>query len=268
MVYKKIFVSIAGYTFCIIFYKGLNKRYISEFSKRVTTILQPLRVNASRPVNFTIEFYENIAPFTTKQRTIQNELYLQYAKWENTTTISSTYQISIPQFYVFFNTAVFSLIQKTDCFTIHTSAIAYKGKAFLFMGKSTAGKSTIISLVKDKNSTTLCDDTGFIRKIGCVYYFYPALFFEKKIIPVPNKRYLVEKIFLLKKNRAFNVTKIPTSGKSGENLLTFLIQQTKMGQQPSKEILRVFVKLHTNSFYFLAFKKRKFSLLMQRQIFK
>ncbi len=54
------------------------------------------------------------------------------------------------------------LVQK-DAFIIHAGGVDYSGNGLLFVGHSGAGKSTSVSMMKDK-STILCDDRIIIRK--------------------------------------------------------------------------------------------------------
>jgi len=54
------------------------------------------------------------------------------------------------------------LAHKDGCY-IHSSGVSLEGKGFLFVGHSDAGKSTMVTLLKDK-AKILCDDRIIVRR--------------------------------------------------------------------------------------------------------
>jgi len=85
---------------------------------------------------------------------------------------------------------------------IHASSVIYKEKAYLFPGKSGAGKSTIAFNFPKKN--VLSDDVAIIRKIKGVFYLYSSPFDYKKYPFVKEKVVPLAGIFFL--DKASNVT--------------------------------------------------------------
>jgi hypothetical protein len=72
------------------------------------------------------------------------------------------------------------LFFKRDGFVLHASAIVRNGKAYLFLGRSGAGKSTAVRLLKQENPSIdiIADNNVFIRKQKDTFLIFPPAFLE------------------------------------------------------------------------------------------
>jgi hypothetical protein len=67
---------------------------------------------------------------------------------------------------------------------LHASSLIYNGKAYVFIGKSGAGKTTIRGLFPELSS--LGDDIALINKKGNVWYLWGSPFFQRSRTIYPN----------------------------------------------------------------------------------
>lgn len=113
-----------------------------------------------------------------------------------------TYDINLIFKYI-----ISQLYDRTDSLILHASAVLVNNSAYLFLGNSGAGKSTIVQMLNEKYRP-LCDDAAYIRKKNGGYYFYQSPFFERnKFLKSPDN-IKIGKIFFLKKEKSFRVQKI------------------------------------------------------------
>ena len=86
-------------------------------------------------------------------------------------------------------------------FLVHSSAFSYASNAYLFTGKQTAGKSTIIQLVKKKKGLkVLNDDFSIITKNSGKYWLHGSPFFETNPVKTNAQKFKLRSIFFLNKS--------------------------------------------------------------------
>lgn len=128
---------------------------------------------------------------------IKKYFYLNFVIDERNRIAYTTYYISEIQFDTLMKTILYGLLNKNNGFFMHGSAVLYKNKALLFVGKSGAGKSTITKMLST-NMPKLADDIFIIRKIKNVYYFFQTPFFETNWNYFRTKKiYLISNFFFL-----------------------------------------------------------------------
>lgn len=88
----------------------------------------------------------------------------------------------------------------------HASAVIKNESAYVFMGPSTAGKTTIMSYFDTKKR--LADDTSIVKKIKKNFFVYSSPFDFKRKINAPKKYVPLKKIFLLKKSTVTRLKKM------------------------------------------------------------
>ncbi len=91
------------------------------------------------------------------------------------------------------------LIPQKKSFIIHGSGVSYKGKAYMFEGKSGAGKSTTAQMLRGL-CDILADDSMIIRKINNKFHFFQNVLYEKNFNFKKGKEsYLIDKVFFIRK---------------------------------------------------------------------
>jgi|SRR3989344_3339637 len=123
------------------------------------------------------------------------------------------YHISLFQFDVILTYILQKLLTRKEGFILHTSAVSIKGKAFCFMGRSGAGKSTVVNLLSDIYKP-LSDDSGIIKKQGDNYYFYQMPLSDKNIeIKKSSNAVPLGRIYFLHKGNILKARKITNKEK-------------------------------------------------------
>jgi hypothetical protein len=137
-------------------------------------------------------------------------------------------------------------------FLLHASSLIREKKGFVFVGKSSAGKSTIVKL--SSGTILLSEEISLIRKIGRKFFLFGTPFFGELGKGGENKKILLDQIFLIKKAKKNHLKKIPL--KSALPLLLanvlFFCQSPKLNQQLFKTILEFMEKYPLQK---LSFKK-------------
>lgn len=103
---------------------------------------------------------------------------------------------------------------------LHGSALGFNRKAYIFLGKSGAGKSTII-----QNSTKtkiqceiLADDTVVIQKKDDTYFIYSSPFDYKSDYSMKSQGYPLQNIYILNKANKVSITSLPIADQA-KNLM-------------------------------------------------
>ena len=170
----------------------------------------------------------------------------------NKRKVKTFYDISFAQLTNLLTRVVNELLA-LDGFIIHSSAICKNNLAYLFLGQSGAGKSTIISLLK-KKYTPLADDSVIIRKKQNKFFLYQIPVKEKPDFIYKSKnKYAIKKIYFLKKSKELKVEKI----KNKEKILTKIMRQFWI-EKPNKNQVKLMLDfIAKNDFYFLYFPKNE-----------
>lgn len=100
----------------------------------------------------------------------------------------------------------FAISHENNGCVVHASTLIKNRKAYIFMGKEGAGKSTIRQLCKSVES--LGDDVAIIAKNSGKFYLYGSPFFQRTKRSYPNKKILIEGIFNIVQSRHTKVEKI------------------------------------------------------------
>ncbi len=116
--------------------------------------------------------------------------------------IITSYHLSIFQFQALLGELVRKTIIKRQGLIIHASAIAIKDKnAYIFIGESDQGKSTILRKLMKYDTQGLCDDSVVMLKKGSKYFIYQTPFPERLWnTPKTKKSYELKGAFFLKKS--------------------------------------------------------------------
>jgi hypothetical protein len=98
-------------------------------------------------------------------------------------------------------------------FSIHGSAVVFNNKAYMFVGKSGAGKSTTVQMLKSSYNI-LSDSNIIISKQKNKFYAYETINHDKNWnFKRLNKGYLIDKVLFVKKSEKCSIEKITNKKK-------------------------------------------------------
>lgn len=108
----------------------------------------------------------------------------------------------------FLNLLLVSLIEsklwRFNFLILHGASIRIESSSYIFIGQSGAGKSTLVK--KFNSNSVLSEDICILRKIGKDFYVFPSIFEKKNNFN--NKKYLLQKIFILRKEIKKNYSSV------------------------------------------------------------
>ncbi len=209
---KEIYVEIGGFVIRIILGKKTLDPHVSYLiNKLEIELLIYLRgfivQNKRKRFDFEIEFEYIKEPGVLS---LQNEdkIYIPIFQKVTDKKFKTYYNLNTSQLELILKYALLSLLKKNSGFGIHASVAKVNGKAYLFLGESGAGKSTIVELIKEV-FPTINDDMTFIRKINSEYCVFQTPFSEKPWWINKSKKFVkVNKIIFIHKSRSSDSNKI------------------------------------------------------------
>lgn len=203
-----LFISIAGFSIKIVFHPIEVATIRTLFKKYLVWYLNGFIVRRPKTkVDFTIEFTWD-QKNEVVERKVEREYFIRYFRFKNTRTIESYYHISVYQFQTLLRDILDLLLMNSSGFMLHASASCINNKASIFVGKSGAGKSTTVTLLKRKYKG-LADDSVIIKKERGKYSFYQTPFMEKEEwIKREHRSIHLDKVYLLKKAQHFSIRKL------------------------------------------------------------
>lgn len=206
---NSIFLSISGFNIAISFKDSedaQSKIANSRLRKNILDLYRGYLTKKGSHTDFLINIENNtqIPPLLKKGDTV----YGFFFKKESNEKYSCATGLTIFQFSSILRSAILLLLQKHPGFMIHSSSAKVGTKAYVFVGKSGAGKTTTMRLLS-KKFRPLGDDSSIIKKEGARFYSYQTPLFENIWkIERGGKRYDLGKIIFLKKSKEFKLEKI------------------------------------------------------------
>lgn len=257
------FFIIAGFSIKIVFHpeEGAKNMKSPDIVNKILKYYNNFRLEDKKSqtkFNFTINF---IHKYFTKLRvkTADNKIVhlVGIIEEKNKSEYVTTYQISFSHFQRIIRDLIRKLIVR-EGFFLHASAVALDSEAFIFAGRSGAGKSTAIKLLKS-HFQPLADDFLAVRMSKQAVYLYQTPFIEdqKGIIKRPD-RYKVKAIFFLKQSKSCKITKISDFSKITNFLLSEVCSEDT-GLENNLKLLFKFVA--QCQFYYMEFPKRRTPLI-------
>ncbi len=209
---NSIYLDLTGYIFKITFKINTKEMGVAGREKLKTDInflFSSAVVERVKPskVDFYIDIYDpNLQELIHEKGS--NRVYQLLFTVVSENRVATTIQINIHQFRMILWNYYTKLLNKSKGFVLHSSGVSVGGNAFLFLGRSGAGKSTAASLLT-KFYPQIADDTGvFYKEKGRHYYFSLPLPEKVNWIRRNNTRYNMGKVFFVNKSKEFKVEKI------------------------------------------------------------
>lgn len=216
---KFYFINVAGFNFRLQFF---GSRFKYAQSKLMHDVLKHYHSFLIKKIPHRIDFYidfiwENDVKILFIEK--EKENFINFARYKTNNRICCYYRMTIIEFHILFADILLKLFDNYNGFIAHASAILKDDQAFIFLGLSGAGKSTIVKLLSDKYQV-LADDSVIIRKLNNEYYLFQTPFFEKEFNFKKNiNGFPLKKIFLLSKSKHTFLKKLT----SRKKVLPFLL---------------------------------------------
>lgn len=253
---EEIYVNIAGLNIRIVFGNAHDLAQRSSFIEQVKDFLEGFIAKSSFAVNFTIEVID-MQKVDNAQAMKGKQHYSLFYQNITKTRISTYFQISLYEFEILIQNALYYLLGKNNGFLLHASAAKIGKDANLFLGRSGAGKSTSVALLKNAFQP-LSDDSSIIRKTSGQYFYFRHPFTEKNVYKNKDSKPLkIARILIIRKAQSVTLKKIGDK----TQLAKLLISQI---QSPNEQTIKNVMEFATRfeGGYILKFPKNK-NLLQQ-----
>lgn len=252
-----IYLRIAGFYIQTTFASAkdmliLKDKFESEFYSFYSYFILKTK---PKSIHYSIEVKENNEIMTYITGGKIPSTYFELYKKKEQNKLVTFYHIGFSYFQIIIRFVLQELLSKHG-FILHASAIYYKGSAMIFPGKSGAGKSTIISLLKS-DYAALAHDSLIIKKEYNKYYAYQTPFWEKGWwIKRTYKRYPINKIIFIYKRTDTKIIKLYNNNIIFQLLLKNLYITDKSQINLNLKVLTSFSK-NCDFFYKLYFERDK-----------
>ncbi len=256
---KTIYLNIAGFNIQINL-KKTEFEYFKEIKKEeIKKYWSSFLVNNKpKKIDFIINFVEK-KNIETIYQIKSKKNFINFYQIKTNKIINSYYQCGPIQFQIILKQVLSELLNLRQGMTVHCSAVRFENKAYLFLGRPGAGKSTAMSLLS-KKFLPLADDSGIIKQEGRNYFFYQTPFLEKNSwIKKNNDKLYLGKIFFLRKKPYFKIEKIENKDYIIERMIKQLFSAKELGKKQMKTLLRFISQF--DGFYFLSFTKDQNKLI-------
>lgn len=256
---KHLFLTVAGFTIRMEFHstewKHARHKLISEINQYYKGFITKKKLSE---VHATIHFIERLGMEIMSIKQSQKK-FINFYELNSKKEIISFYQIGIYQISIILREIIQKLLADNHGFILHASASLFKNKAYIFLGKSGAGKSTSMRLLHDKYKA-LADDGIIIKKEKGGDYLYQTPFIDKEAwVNKTSIRYKIGPLFFLNKSEKNHLKKIYLQEKITNKLIQSLFTDVKYSKNQMKYILEFLGK--SRQYYDLYFRKNKKELI-------
>lgn len=197
---SKIYIKIAGFNIRLILLRENDMfEYEEIFIRKIKKYYEQFLISRPKMNDFTIEIIHQRTFKMMYQNRLKN-VYINLYRHISPNIIQTYFHLSGDQFQTIIRRITHELLVKNQGFILHASAVRQNENAYIFLGESGAGKSTITQLLKSKFSIT-ADDSIIIRKEKEIFYFYASSAIERNsFVPKNFKRLNIKGVFFLKKS--------------------------------------------------------------------
>ncbi len=199
LIENKLFLLIAGFTIEIEFLPIKNLYHKTTIANLIALKYKRFIIRGQNPKSdYRITFKEKNNILFIKKN---SNSYIHYAKKLSRFHEETNYQISISQFEILLRDILLFLLKKNEGIILHSSSLDHKiYGGILFIGRTGAGKSTVVNYLKS-NGVIIEDDLTILRKINNQYYLFHTPFHSK--LPWKSKSknaYPLAKVLFLNKS--------------------------------------------------------------------
>ncbi len=251
---QTVYLNIAGFNIQIFFHKTKWEFVYKKFIKETFKYYQGfINQNKPRKIDYFIDLKETSSLLTIIKKP-QSYFFNLFDKLGKN-RIATFYQISLIQFQMILREILLELLANNQGFIMHGSAVGKDNIGYIFTGRNGAGKSTAMNLINPKYSA-LADDTVIIKKENGRYYLYQTPFIEKNNwVKKGQKRYLINKIFFLRKAKFYKIDKIDNKNLLTQKLISQFWTKDEIKNKQFKTLMKFISQF--NSFYYLYFAKNR-----------
>ncbi|KKS98409.1 MAG: hypothetical protein UV73_C0002G0123 [Candidatus Gottesmanbacteria bacterium GW2011_GWA2_43_14] len=205
---SSVYLKIAGFTFRLVFHPTDWPSTRHHLIKEVEFSLGGFIVKKTYiHVDATVHFIDRLGMDVLSEKK-SNKHFINFYENKGKNTAISFYHIGIVQLIIIIRTILQNLLAENKGFIFHGSAVYIDDQAHIFLGKSGAGKSTILRLLAEK-CLPLADDTLIIKKEKNNYFLYQAPMIDKQAwVGKSVRRYKMGKLFFLHKDMNYRSKKI------------------------------------------------------------
>lgn len=247
-----VFLSIAGFTIALRLHET-EWPFFTERRFRDNVLYQFfgfIEKKSPKKVDYTIELLHAKNLEVLIQRHKKRE-YIHFYEEKNAHTFVSYYHVSGMQLQLIVRKILQKLLAKTNGMILHASASLVNNRAYIFFGKSGAGKTTISQLLTS-HYVPLADDSIIITKERGGYYFYQTPFPEQGFwIEKKSDRYPLGKIFFLEKAPFHKIEKLENKDAITNDFLKQFLTEEEDVKKQMPYVLALIAKF--NHFYQLHF---------------
>jgi len=249
---SELYVKIAGFVLKLMF--KVRGKVDARAKKYILSYFGPFILQKKvGKVDYSIELLERDGVREIKRKQsikIKNDIFIKLCSEDKKKKkITAFFPIVLYDLELILRLIFFNLLKKHHSFCVHSgAALLNKKTAYLFLGESGAGKSTVLKLLK-RDMMPIYDDIGFIKKEKNTYSLYAAPYREKNQYKKNNSRFIIDKIFIIKKSLHFGIEKVSDTDLS---LLIKTIASHILVNKDRRDILD-FIAKHGGDFYYLYF---------------
>jgi len=255
-----IYLHIAGFVIKITF-TNINLSYFQSIFQKDILMFNEGFISKikTKKVDFNLYFIGGQKVFLSNKK---KDVSISFYKIMDNKTIVSYYHISRIQFILIIRYILTKLLGKNGII-LHCSASVIQNKAYLFVGASGVGKSTISSLISNRH-ITLTDDIGIIRKIGNKLFFFQTPFFEKndKIVRCSTK-YNLGNLYFIHQSMRTHIKKLNSKIVLLKRIQNQAWTEKKEYSKDAHTFLLYFVTKHSR-FFDLFFHKNNTELISNK----
>lgn len=268
---EKIYLNIAGFNFLLILKDIQQKYYQEEFKKMILNKYPNFIVRSNSKIDFKlIADYKGSVDIHVSQNEdkVKRVFTNDYSIDEARKRANVNYTVSQLQFDMIIREIIDKyLFEKDKGFYLHGSAVGNKKEAFLFLGKSGAGKSTTAQLLGGL-CKVLSDDFLIVRKNKKGFSYYQSISYEKNWdFERTNDPYQISKVFFVKKAKEFSLKKIENKDK----VLSMIMKQFfTYDLKPEAQFSLLTEFVNKTEFYYIYVKKdeKLFKDFFRKEILK
>lgn len=253
---EKIYLNIAGFTILCDVVDVEYKYHSKKFIDMVLADYSRFILEKPKKPDYTLKIFFSgnlLLDIRAGNGNFENYYIRSFHVNENKRIISTHNPLGSFDFEFLINRMIYKyLLPHSKGFNIHGSSVGHKNNAFIFEGKSGAGKSTTAQLLKGL-CDILSDDSVIIKKVNGKFYYYQTVLHEKNYnFEKSSNAYLIDKVFFIRKAEKCSIKEI----KNKDLVLRKILRQVFMySDKVNIQFPTITEFVNKTDFYYLYVKK-------------